>query len=75
MFAAPATQEGISNCLNFVKISVKNNTSLEKEARVVVSLRGKTAEKGHEIEISLDFLENNRSYQMTMFTDGLNAGL
>lgn len=36
---------------------------------------GITAEKGHEIEISLDFLDNNRFYQMTMFTDGLNAGL
>lgn len=36
---------------------------------------GITAEKGHEVEISLDFLENNRFYQMTMFTDGLNAGL
>lgn len=41
MFAAPATQEGITNCINFVRISVKNNTSSEKEARVVASLRGK----------------------------------
>ena len=36
---------------------------------------GITAEKGYEVEISLDFLDNNRFYQMTMFTDGLNAGL
>ena len=41
MFGAPATQEGISNCLNFVKISVKNNTSSAQEARLVASLRGK----------------------------------
>ena len=41
MFAAPATQEGISNCLNFVKISVKNNTPSAQEARLVASLRGK----------------------------------
>lgn len=30
-----------NGAINFVRISVKNNTSSEKEARVVVSLRGK----------------------------------
>ena len=41
MFAAPSMQEGISNCLNFVKISVKNATESAQEARLVASLRGK----------------------------------
>ena len=32
----------LKNCaINFVRISVKNNTSSEKEASVVASLRGK----------------------------------
>lgn len=30
-----------NGAINFVRISVKNNTSSEKEARVVASLRGK----------------------------------
>lgn len=33
MFAAPSTQEGIFNCLNFVKISVNNSTKSAQEAR------------------------------------------
>lgn len=41
MFAAPSTQEGIFNCLNFVKISVNNSTKSAQEARLVASLRGK----------------------------------
>jgi len=36
---------------------------------------GITAEEGKEIEVSLDFLHPNRSYEMTLFKDGLNAGL
>ena len=36
---------------------------------------GITAEKGKEIEVGLDFLNPNRLYEMTLFTDGLNAGL
>lgn len=36
---------------------------------------GITAEKGQEVEVSLDFLEANRSYEMVLFTDGLNADL
>lgn len=36
---------------------------------------GITAEKGQEVEVCLDFLEANRSYEMTLFTDGLNADL
>lgn len=36
---------------------------------------GITAEKEKEIEVRLDFLNPNRSYEMTLFTDGLNAGL
>lgn len=41
MFAAPATQEGIFNCLNFVRISVVNHTTSVREVRLVASLRGK----------------------------------
>lgn len=41
MFAAPATKEGINNCLNLVKFSVRNTGKSRAEARMVAALRGK----------------------------------